>query len=345
MKISVGILGATGFVGQKFVELLMEHPWFTITALAASQNSCGKRYAEAIEWKGKKPLTEKIAQLKLSGCAPNLPCRLVFSALDSVIAEEVELEFANQGYCVVSNSRSHRMKADVPLVIPEVNGSHLELVKQQPMYQAGGMIVTNPNCSVVGLSLALKPLLDRWGIEMAHVVTMQALSGAGQAGVSGMPDNVIPYIDGEEEKVEKEPLKILGSLGARSIVPHDLRLSAQCNRVAVSDGHMACVSIKLKQQATAQQIIEAWNSFSALPQELQLPLSPKQPLIYFDNPAFPQPKVHRDLNQGMAVSIGRLRPCSLFDWKFSLLSHNMVRGAAGCAILNAELLFKLNYIN
>lgn len=236
------------------------------------------------------------------------------------------------------------MDPSVPLLIPEVNSGHLDLVKSQRFSQ--GMIVTNPNCSVIGLTTALKPLTDRWGIEMAHVVTLQAISGAGYPGIPSFEivDNVIPFISGEEEKIESEPLKILGNFSNGSISPYKMRLSAHCNRVAVIDGHMACVSIKLKEKVQEEEIIQAWKDFSSEAQYLGLPSAPSFPIVYHHDERHPQPKLHRNLEKGMAVSIGRLRKCPLFDWKFALLSHNTVRGAAGCALLNAELMVKKGYI-
>ena len=334
-KIPVGILGATGMVGQKFVEMLTNHPWFEITALAASEKSQGKKYQDAMRWLMPTELDPKIAAMKVHHCQPNLPCKVVFSGLDSSVAGEIEQSFAKKGYIVISNSKNHRMDPDVPLLIPEVNGDHLELINSQKFSK--GMIVTNPNCSVIGLAMALKPLLDSFGIEKIHVVTMQAVSGAGYPGVASLDiiDNAIPYISGEEDKVETEPLKILGSYKKGKILPYQMQISAQCNRVAVTDGHMECVSVKLKNRATAEEIIEAWNNFPGLS---DLPSAPKSPIVYLSDEKHPQPKLHRNLGNGMAVSLGRLRKCPLFDWKFVLLSHNTVRGAAGCAILNAELM-------
>jgi aspartate-semialdehyde dehydrogenase len=339
-KISVGILGATGMVGQKFVELLTKHPWFDIVALAASERSTGKNYAEAVKWLMPTPLPEKIANMPVMACHPNLPCDLVFSGLDSGVAGGIEESFAHAGYTVVSNSSPHRMNPSVPLLIPEINSDHLKLIQSQHFGQ--GVIVTNPNCSVIGLALALKPLLDRWGIEAANVVTLQAISGAGYPGVASMDilDNVIPYISGEEAKVEKEPLKILGSYHDNGIIPYPMIVSAQCTRVSVSDGHLACISVKFKEKAHAKDIIAAWRDFKGEPQRLELPFAPKHPIIYLEDERHPQPKLHRGIENGMAVTIGRLRECTLLDWKFVILSHNTVRGAAGCAILNAELMVK-----
>jgi aspartate-semialdehyde dehydrogenase len=271
-------------------------------------------------------------------CKPNLPCKIVFSALDAKVAGEIEAEFAKAGYFVVSNARNFRYEKDVPLLIPEVNHHHLDLLNVQN--RGKGKIVTNPNCSTTGLVVALKPLHDIFGIESVHVVTMQALSGAGYPGVASMDalDNVIPFISGEEEKMEKEPLKILGKLNNTIIDQADIKISASCNRVAVSDGHLESVSIKLKKNTTEREIIQAFENFKSVPQELDLPTAPKKPIYYFNEPNFPQPRILRNLENGMAISVGRLRPCPIFDYKFSVLSHNTVRGAAGGAILNAELM-------
>lgn len=339
-KIPVGILGATGMVGQKFVELLASHPWFEISCLAASDRSQGKRYSEAMQWSMATLLPKSIADKIMAPCQPNLPCEIVFSGLDSSIAGEIEETFAKKGYIVISNSRNHRMTSYVPLLIPEVNSDHLKLLDHQPFGK--GAIVTNPNCSVIGLSVALKPLLDKWGIETVNVVTLQALSGAGYPGVPSMDilDNVIPHIEGEEAKVETEPLKIMGTYASEKILPYPMKLSAQCNRVSVADGHLACISVKLKKNAEAEEIINSWREFTSEPQKLDLPSAPKFPIVYLDHDAHPQPKLHRHLERGMAVSIGRLRKCPILDWKFVILSHNTIRGAAGCAILNAELMAK-----
>lgn len=343
-KIPVAILGATGMVGQKFVELLSNHPWFEIVALAASERSQNKKYGEAMQWMMSSPLSSQIANMIVQPCLPSFPCQVIFSGLDSCVAGEIEAHFASSGFIIISNSRNHRMQPDVPLLIPEVNSEHLDLVKSQRF--ATGMIVTNPNCSVIGLTTALKPLVDHWGIEKVHVVTLQAISGAGYPGVASFDilDNVIPYIKGEEEKIETEPLKILGTKQQNSIQPYAMQISAQCNRVAVMDGHMACVSVKLKHPTTAQEIIQAWQNFHGEPQTLNLPMAPKAPIIYLSDERHPQPKLHRHLDKGMATCIGRLRPCPLLDWKFTILSHNTIRGAAGCAILNAELMVKKGYL-
>lgn len=339
MKTPVGILGVTGSVGQKFVQLLADHPWFEITAIAASDRSAGRKYRDAVNWFQTTPLPERISEMQIGPCEPMLECRYVFSALDAAVAGEIESNFAAAGYVVFSNARNHRMDQDVPLLVPEVNAKHLELIRLQ---SRKGCIITNPNCSTIGLVMALKPLDDAFGVEEVHVVTMQALSGAGYPGVSSLDilDNVIPFIAGEEEKMETEPLKILGELTTAGVKPNDLRISAQCNRVAVQDGHTECVSLKLKKPAKPEDLINAWTSFRAEPQHLDLPSAPVQPIHYFVEPQYPQPKLHRGIDKGMAVSIGRLRKCPLLDYKFVLLSHNTIRGAAGGAILNAELYAK-----
>lgn len=343
-KISVGILGATGSVGQHFVNILSRHPWFQITALAASERSQGKTYRQATNWLLPEAMPQEVADMEVRPCVPDLPCSIVFSGLDSSVAGEIETQFAQKGYIVLSNARNHRMDPDVPLLIPEVNPEHLELLKIQKYGK--GKIVTNPNCSTIGVAMALKPLFDRFGVEALHVVTMQAISGAGYPGVASLDifDNVIPFISGEEDKVETEPLKILGKYQQGSIAPAKIAISAQCNRVAVSDGHTGCLAVKLGKKAAPEELVTAWREFSSEVQEMRLPTAPEKPIYYFEEENYPQPKRHRGLDKGMAVSIGRLRPCPLFDYKFVILSHNTIRGAAGCAILNAELMLKKGYI-
>ncbi len=350
MHIPISILGATGSVGQKFVELLADHPWFEITALAASERSQGKSYKEAVNWFMTKPLPPHIAKMEVLPCDPSLlqlkpnnSVQIAFSGLDSSVAGEIETKFAQAGHIVISNSRNHRMDEDVPLLVPEINADHLELIKEQ---KYPGKIVTNPNCSTIGLVIALKPLLDKFGLEMVNVVTMQAISGAGYPGVPSLDilDNVIPSISGEEGKMQTETLKIFGKFFEKKIINLDLKVSASCNRVAVLDGHMECVSVKLKKKAAMDEIISAWEGYSAEPQKLSLPLAPLKPIHYFREENYPQPKLHRNIDKGMAVSIGRLRECPIFDYKFVVLSHNTIRGAAGGAILNAELMLKQGYI-
>lgn len=327
-KIPVGILGATGAVGSALLSCLSTTPWFEITALAASERSSGKPYRDAVNWMMAKSLPAAIGDLKVEPCGTQLKPKWLFSALDSSVAGKIEEELLQAGYTIISNAKNHRMRPDVPLVIPEVNAEHLSLLKKQTK----GQIACVPNCSTVGLALALKPLHDRFGLEQVHVVTLQAISGAGYPGVASLDivDNVIPFISDEEQKLETETLKILGSAEKAA----DIRISAHCNRVAVTDGHTECVSVKFKQKPTPEAILEAWRAFPAL----DLPLAPKQPIWVHLDERFPQPKLHRHHDKSMAVHVGRLRPCPLFDYKFTLLSHNTVRGAAGGALLIAELM-------
>jgi aspartate-semialdehyde dehydrogenase len=343
-KINVAILGATGSVGQKFIELLSNHPWFNIAELAASDRSAGKKYSEAVNWVMQSQLDKNISEMVVQKCEPNLKSKIVFSALDASVAGEIEEDFARNGYVVISNARNHRFDDDVPLLIPEVNPDHLDLIHQQKF--GNGFIVTNPNCSTIGLVMALKPLQDKFGIEAINVVTMQAISGGGYPGVPSMDiiDNVIPFISGEEEKMEKEPKKILGNFSNGKIQFADFKISAQCNRVAVIDGHTESVQLKFINKPSKEEMINVWNSFSSEPQKLNLPSAPKNPLIYLDGDKYPQPKLHRSLGNGMSVSVGRLRDCSLFDYKFTVLSHNTIRGAAGGTILIAELLKAKGYL-
>lgn len=343
-KVRVAVLGATGSVGQRFVSLLANHPWFDLVAVAASERSVGKKYREAASWLLPMTLPPSIAEMEIVPCLSELNCPIIFSALDAAAAAPIETAFAEAGCLVVSNARCHRMRLDVPLLIPEVNSTHLELLKYQRFGRGG--IVTNPNCSSIGLTLALKPLYDRFGIEAVHVATMQAISGAGYPGVAGMDivDNVIPFINGEEDKLEQEPLKILGSFQDGRIDYASMKISAQCNRVAVTDGHMACVSLKLKSKAGRQEVVDAWRQFEGDVHDLTLPFSPQSPVHYFEEDSHPQPKLHRHLDKGMAVSVGRLRECPLMDYKFTILSHNTIRGAAGGAILCAELLMRKGFV-
>ena len=339
-KIPVAVLGATGSVGQKFISLLSNHPWFEVKMVAASDRSAGKKYKDAVNWILSDPLPALIGELTVQNCNPDPKLKVAFSGLDSSVAGTVEEDFANAGYTVVSNSKNHRMDKFVPLLVPEINPDHLELIKKQD-YKNGGCIVTNPNCSTIGLVLALKPLVDKFGIEDVNVVTMQAISGAGYPGVASLDiiDNVIPFIGGsEEEKIESEPNKIFGSRTSDGIKDLDIKIDAQVNRVAVTDGHTECVQVKLKKKAGINEILEAWNNFSGEPQSKNLPTAPLKPLYYFHEKNYPQPKVHRNIDKGMAVSIGRLREDRFFDYKFVILSHNTMRGAAGGALLCAELM-------
>ena len=346
---NVGILGATGMVGQRFIQLLANHPWFNITWLAASDRSAGKTFAEACKWKLDTPIPLNIAQMILQPNQPGLASgelpRIIFAALDADIARELEPKFAEAGCAVISNSSAFRMGADVPLVVPEVNADHLAAIETQTTRAAsGGYIVTNPNCSAIGLVLALKPLEEAFGIDSLFVATMQAVSGAGFPGVASLDilGNVVPFIKNEEEKMQEEVGKLLGVANSSGFHPLNAKVSAHCNRVAVIDGHTECVSIKLKKIATYEQIVAAWESFQPLSgkghEGLHLPSAPLFPLEYTAEESRPQPRLDLMRGNGMATTIGRLRPCSLLDWKFVLLSHNTIRGAAGAAILNAEIL-------
>jgi aspartate-semialdehyde dehydrogenase len=343
----VGILGATGMVGQRFIQLLENHPWFEITWLAASDRSSGKLYADAAKWKLDTALPERIAKMTLSPATPEGAPNIIFAALDADIAREMEPAFAAAGCAVISNSSAFRMHPDVPLVIPEVNGDHLPLIEEQSWRKdSGGYIVTNPNCSAIGLVLALKPIQERFGIEAIFVTTMQAVSGAGYPGVASLDimGNVVPFIKNEEEKMQEETLKLLGTWNGRAVEPLAAKISAHCNRVAVEDGHTECVSIKLRTKASREVLLAAWREFAPLAGQ-HLPSAPAQPVEFVTAEDRPQPRLDRMRGNGMASTVGRLRPCGLFDWKFTVLSHNTIRGAAGAAILNAEILEKLGKLD
>jgi aspartate-semialdehyde dehydrogenase len=346
-RLPIGILGATGMVGQRFVQLLEDHPWFEVTWLAASDRSSGKTYGEAAKWRLDTPLPTRIERMTVSPADPEGAPRIIFAALDAGIAREMEPRFADAGCAVISNSSAFRMAANVPLVIPEVNPDHLHLIEEQPSRKnSGGYMVTNPNCSAIGLVMALKPLEERFGIEQIFVTTMQAVSGAGYPGVASMDilGNVVPYSPSEEEKMEAETLKLLGKLNGHVVEPLDAVVSAQCNRVAVEDGHTESVSIKLGNKlgrpVTHEDLLAAWAEFKPL-SGMGLPTAPEQPVEWAPQPDRPQPRLDRNRGNGMAVTVGRLRPCPVLDWKFTVLSHNTIRGAAGAAILNAELLASL----
>ena len=346
-KHPIGILGATGMVGQRFIQLLENHPWFQITWLAASDRSSGKPFGEAAKWRLDTPLPERIARMVVSPAAPKGAPKIVFAALDAAIARELEPLFANAGCAVVSNSSAYRMAPNVPLVIPEINADHLHLIEQQPSRRdSGGYMVTNPNCSTIGLVMALKPIEERFGIEQIMVTTMQAVSGAGYPGVPSMDilGNVVPYIGSEEEKMEAETLKLLGRLEGHAVTPLAAKISASCNRVAVEDGHTESVSIKLGKPVTSEQLLEAWAEFRPLAGQ-GLPTAPDQPVEFTPQQDRPQPRLDRNRGNGMAVTVGRLRRCNVLDWKFTVLSHNTIRGAAGAAILNAELLASLGKLD
>ncbi|MCS6903370.1 MAG: aspartate-semialdehyde dehydrogenase, partial [Candidatus Bipolaricaulota bacterium] len=335
------ILGATGTVGQRFVQLLAEHPWFEVTALAASERSAGRTYQEAVRWKLDSPIPDKIARMPVLDPKPNLDCSIVFSALDSSVAGPIEEEFARAGYAVFSNAKNHRMDDDVPILIPEVNPDHLELIElQRAQRRWKGFIVTNGNCSTITLCLALAPLERDFGIESVLVTTMQAVSGAGYPGVPSLDilGNLIPHIDGEEEKIERETKKIFGTLRNQKIEPHPMVVSATTTRVAVLDGHSESVSVKLRQKASLSEIQESLRNYSSLPQELKLPSAPARPIVLREEPDRPQPRLDAHAEKGMATVVGRVRNCSVLDYKFVILGHNTLRGAAGAALLDAELL-------
>ena len=346
-KIPVGILGATGIVGQRFVQMLEQHPWFEVGWLAASDRSEGRSYGEAARWRLKTAIPERVAKMRVSPAKPEGAPKVIFAALDASIAAELEPQFADAGCAVVSNSSALRMQKDVPLVVPEVNADHIKLLECQAWRRkSGGFVVTNPNCSAIGLVMALAPLQQSFGLETVMAVTMQAVSGAGYPGVASLDilGNVIPYIAKEEEKMEEETLKLLGRLNGAGVTPGSFGMSAQCNRVAVEDGHTESVSVKLKKKVRNEEIVATWNEFRSVPQQLHLPSAPEQPVRYLPLNDRPQPRFDAEIGNGMTASVGRLRPCSVLDWKFTVLSHNTIRGAAGAALLNAELLKVQGYL-
>ena len=323
-------------VGQRFIQLLDNHPWFEVAWLAASERSSGLSYAEAARWKLNTAIPERVGKMRVHDAAPDGAPKVIFAALDAVIAKELEPKFAEAGHAVITNSSAFRMHEDVPLVIPEVNGDHLKLIdKQATRKRNGGFIATNPNCSAIGLVIALAPLHREFGIEAVFVATMQAVDILG---------NVVPFIAKEEEKLEAETKKLLGILENGSVKDASLKISAQCNRVAVKDGHTESVSIKLKRQVAKDDIIAAWTSIRARPQEISLTTAPEHPVLYDSSVDRPQPRLDVNRGGGMSATVGRLRPCSLLDWKFTVLSHNTIRGAAGAALLNAELLKHEGYL-
>jgi aspartate-semialdehyde dehydrogenase len=350
-RIPVAVLGATGSVGQRFVQLLEDHPWFRLHEVVASDRSAGKPYGDAADWRLDTLLPEAAAALTVKNLGDELESTLLFSGLDSSVAGEAEDDYANRGAVVVSNSKNHRMDDDVPLLIPEINAAHIDAIEKQHKRRGGrGYIVTNPNCSTIGLAMALAPIEQQHGLDQVHVTTMQAISGAGYAGVASYAilDNVIPYISGEEDKIETEPRKILGRWENDKFVFADFRISAQTNRVPTIDGHLMTIAFSFRNRAelrrmfSIEQLIadtrHALNSFAGEPQQLGLPSAPKQPVAYIDAPDRPQPRLDRDREGGMTVSVGRLRPCPLLDLRMVALVHNTIRGAAGAALLNAELL-------
>jgi len=347
----VGILGATGAVGQRFVQLLAHHPWFTIGALAASDRSVGKLYGEATRWILGTPMPEPVAEVTIRAATPEAladRCDLVFSALPASTARDVEPAFAAAGVPVFSNASAFRMEPDVPLVIPEVNPDHLALIHTQKEARGwSGFIVTNPNCSTIHLVCALKPLHDAFGLEDVMVTTLQALSGAGYPGVPSLDivGNVIPYIGNEEAKIESEPLKLLGTYTRAQVELANITISAAVNRVAVVDGHTEAVVVKLRHEARREEVIDVLRSFKGIPQNLQLPTAPQPAIIVREEPDRPQPRLDVYAGKGMATVVGRVRPDPILDYKFVVLGHNTIRGAAGASILNAELALALGYLD
>jgi aspartate-semialdehyde dehydrogenase len=341
MRLRAGVLGATGAVGQRFVQLLAGHPWFDLVALAASERSAGKTYAEAASWRLDVPMPAAACDLPVLAAEPGLECDVVFSALDAAVAGPIEEAFAKAGYAVLSNARNHRMEEDVPLLVPEVNADHTALIAGQKKRRGWkGFIVTNPNCSTATLTLALAALDRRFGLTSVAVTTLQAVSGAGYPGIPSLDilGNVVPFIAGEEEKIERETRKILGTRTGEMIAPHPMTVSAQTTRVPVVDGHTAAVFVSLGKKAALDEVREAFRSFSGPPQQLGLPSAPAHPVVLRDEPDRPQPRLDLNVERGMATLVGRVRPCQLLGWKFILLGHNTIRGAAGAALLNAELL-------
>lgn len=341
-KIPVGILGATGAVGQRFIQLLLDHPWFEVTDLLASERSAGQRYGDAVNWILDTPLPRGIADLPVKLSQPGQAgSRVLFSALPSGEAREQEPAFAAVGHYIFSNASAYRMAEDVPLMITEVNPDHAGMIEvQQARRRWEGFIICNANCTTTHLVGGLHPLDVAFGIDKVFVATLQAASGAGYPGVPSLDliDNVVPHDYGEEHKVETEPLKIMGGFTDGAFVDADFKISAHCHRVPVIDGHFEAVSVQLRTKATESDMHEAFRSYRQLPQELELPSAPDPAVVVIEGMFRPQPRLDRMAGKGMATVIGRIRPCNLLDWRFSLLGHNTIRGAAGGSILNAELL-------
>jgi aspartate-semialdehyde dehydrogenase len=339
-RIDVGVLGATGMVGQQFIRQLTNHPWFRPVWLGASERSEGKTYADAATWRLASQLPDEVRDVKVDPCIPGRGPRLMFSALDATAAKDIEPAFASSGHLVISNARNYRMDPLVPLLIPEINPDHLALLPAQRRERGwSGAIVTNPNCSTVVLSLALAPL-RQFGLKSVMVTTLQAVSGAGYPGVASLDilGNVVPAISGEEEKMESETQKILGSLNGNSVTPHPVVVSAQTTRVPVVDGHTESVSVAFDSRPSVEDVIAALRAFRGRPQELKLPTAPPNPVVWMQQNDRPQPRLDAERDGGMTVSVGRVRKCRVLDVKFVALGHNTIRGAAGAAVLNAELM-------
>jgi aspartate-semialdehyde dehydrogenase len=345
-KIEVGILGATGVVGQNFVALLANHPWFRLTWVAASERSAGKRYGE-LPWRLSAPLPEDVARLEIQSPETRGAPKTVFSALDACVAGELEGAFASAGHVVLSNARNYRMDPLVPLLIPEINPQHLDVLARQRKQKGwDGAVVTNPNCSTIFLALTLAALRELEP-EKVIVTTLQALSGAGHPGVSSLDavGNVIPFIAGEEEKIENETRKILGELCREAFAPAPMTISAQTTRVPVVNGHTEAVSVGFRNPVKREEIVAAFERFAGKPQALNLPHAPERAIVYWEAADRPQPRLDVERFNGMAVQVGRLRPCPVLGHKFVLLGHNTIRGAAGAALLNAELMHAEGFLN
>ncbi len=338
-RIPVAVLGATGTVGQRFVQLLEHHPWFRVAELVASERSVGKTYRETTDWRLDAFMPESVADLKIQAYDAPLTSPVAFSALPGEVASEIEQRLALEGHAVLSNTSTHRMEPDVPLLIPEVNPDHVKAIEVQRAGRGwSGFIATNPNCSAIHMVLTLKPLQDAFGLDSVMVTTMQALSGAGYPGVASLDavDNVGPFISTEEEKMAEETRKLLGSWNGE-FVPNEVVVSAACNRVSVRDGHTECVSAKLATSATPDEVAEVFRGCSGKPQELGLPSAPRRPIVVREERNRPQVVLDRTAENGMASVVGRIRPCPIMGIKYVLLGHNTIRGAAGASILNAEL--------
>ena len=339
-RIEVGILGATGMVGQHFVRFMENHPWFDVKWLGASDRSAGKKYRDATKWHLAGVMPEKVEDIIVEECKPGNAPRLLFSSLDSAVATDIERAFAQAGHVVVSNSKNHRMERDVPLLVPEVNADHLKLIPGQQRSRGWkGQIVTNPNCATVSLVMGLAPL-KTFGITQVIASTMQAISGAGYPGVPSMDinANVIPFIGGEEEKMEQETQKILGDFAGDHIRSLAAKVSAHCNRVPVVDGHLVTISVALSSKPGLTDLLHAFETFDGVPQQRRLPSAPAKPVSYMPQNDRPQPRQDAERERGMAAYVGRLRACPVLDYKFVALTHNTIRGAAGGAVLNAELM-------
>jgi aspartate-semialdehyde dehydrogenase len=346
-RIPVAVLGATGAVGQRFVSLLENHPWFEVASVTGSERTQGRRYGDTVRWVVPGDIPAEVAGMTVHASDDPGQVALVFSALPSNIAREIEPLLAGRGYVVCSNASALRMQPDVPLLIPEINPGHLEVIEAQRR-RAGyeGSIVTSPNCAVSAIIFPLAALQWAFGLTRVHAVTMQAISGAGYPGVpaSDIQDNVIPFINGEEDKIENEPRKLLGQVRDGEIVPASFVVSAQANRVPVSDGHTAALSVELERKASLGEVRAALESFRASDEVAELPSAPARPLVLRGEPDRPQPRRDRDDQDGMAVVVGRLSACAVLDYKMVALVHNMLRGAASGAILNAELLVSRGYL-